>query len=78
MAPLYSFDPDTSGPAGGPGTMVISITCAEWRCGECAEWFRCDHQCHRRQGGHTTPSLADLNAAAEQKFPPEAFAPEVP
>lgn len=73
--PLYSFDPETSGPGGGPGGMVLSIACAEGRVGECAEWFRCDHPYHRRQGGHTTPSLADLNAAAEQQFGPEAFAP---
>ena len=39
--PLYSFDPDTS------GAMVVSIACAEWRCGECGERFRCDHACHR-------------------------------
>ena len=49
--PLYSYDPDTSGPGGGPGSMVMSIACAEGRCGECEAWFRCDHGHHRRQAG---------------------------
>ncbi len=66
--PLYSFDPDTSGPRGGPGAMVMSIACAGWRCGDCAEWFRCDHACHRRQGGHAPPCLETLRAAAERQF----------
>ena len=58
--PLYSFDPDTSGPHGGPGVMVMSIACAEWRCGDCTEWFRCDHACHRRQFGDA-PGPAEDN-----------------
>jgi hypothetical protein len=45
--PAYSFDPDTSGPGGGPGMMVLSVACAEGRCGECDAWFRCDHEHHR-------------------------------
>ncbi len=46
--PLYSFDPATSGPGGGPGSMVLSIACAEGRLAECDAWFRCDHPQHRR------------------------------
>ncbi len=66
--PLYSFDPDTSGPAGGPGSMVLSIACAEGRVGECDEWFRCDHPYHRRQGGYALPSLETLRTAADRQF----------
>lgn len=66
--PLYSFDPATSGPRGGPGSMVLSIACAEGRVGECDAWFRCDHPHHRRQGGHVLPSLETLRTAAERQF----------
>jgi hypothetical protein len=78
MAPLYSFDPDTSGPGGGPGSMVMSIACAEWRCGECAEWFRCDHACHRRQSPYRSEVMQD--EATRCWFFPDAdeMAPEGP
>jgi hypothetical protein len=49
--------------------MVMSIACAEGRTGECDEWFRCDHPQHRRQGGHSLPSLDSLRVAAESQFP---------
>lgn len=85
MAPLYSFDPDTSGPGGGPGSMVLSIACAEGRTGECDAWFRCDHPQHRRLGTHSLPSRDDLLLAADRQFgvpssplPPEPGAEGLP
>lgn len=66
--PLYSYEPDTSGPRGGPGSMVMSIACAEGRCEECDAWFRCDHEHHRRQSGRALPTLEVLRTAAEQQF----------
>ena len=81
--PLYSFDPDTSGPRGGPGAMVMSIACAEWRCGDCAEWFRCDHACHRRQGSNA--DMASYGDASDHRSPgwpvnggPQTTPPETP
>ena len=56
--PAYSFGPATSGPNGGPGTMVMSVACAEGRHGECREQFRCDCAEHR-------PPLLGILRAAE-------------
>ena len=47
--PLYSFTPEEAGLM----PLVLSIACAEGRCGECDQWFRCDCVHHRRGGEHT-------------------------
>jgi len=57
MSPIYSYDPNTSGPGGSPGSMVMSIACAEGRCGECDAWFRCDHEHHRLCALVSPPAL---------------------
>jgi hypothetical protein len=45
--PMYSFTREQAGQL----SMVLSIACAEKRCGACMEWFRCDCEHHRRATG---------------------------
>lgn len=42
--PLYSYAVEQLGLM----SMVLSIPCAEMKCGDCRAIFRCDHACHRR------------------------------
>jgi hypothetical protein len=42
--PAYSFTPEQCGLT----PTVLSIACAEGRCGDCRASFRCDCQHHRR------------------------------
>ena len=45
--PMYSYTREQAGML----PMVISVACAEWRCGDCAAWFRCDCAHHRPRPG---------------------------